>query len=182
MDAEEKKRRIESRRRGNRNTSAKILGDPVDLIIKQVKDEKKMNYPRQFSDYPETIRPTLQVFVESFNFPHSAIPFAINKSAFSLWIKELTKINDICGTHKNVVKAMKLAKQRYDSSDKRYFVLSRPGSLMTAKRNLITDAMTQIKNSPENNKAYNKKPQKIVVDEERTIQTAKKLKRLLNEE
>lgn len=108
----------------------------------------KMNsvkkYPEHFYDYPEVVQQTLFSFYDTFKFPEGAVPKQRQKGKYALWVEDLHKIEDICGTQKNVRKAFDIALERYNEySDQYKFIIWRP--LTEGMEKLLIASMMKIR-------------------------------------
>jgi hypothetical protein len=133
---------------------SRIPFNTIDAMLSgKLKTER--NYPDRFYDYPEVVQQTLISFYEVWKFPEAAVPTKRQKNNYQLWITDLTKIEDICSTQKNVRRALEIALDKYKSYSKQYqFIVWRP--LLPAMEKLLIGAMMQIKDDEieiEENKA-----------------------------
>jgi hypothetical protein len=138
------------------------------------------NFPDKFYDYPEVVQQTLISFYEVWKFPEAAIPTKRQKDKYQLWITDLTKIEDICSTQKNVRRAFEMALDKYKSYSKQYqFIVWRP--LLPAMEKLLIGAMMQIRNE-EKELIDNKAEEVKVASLEDRKRALKDLKSSLKEE
>lgn len=119
-------------------------GDIMDGILYAEKlAHEKSSYPEHFSKYPERVIDTLVLFYSIWKLPIFAIPKK-KSPKFSQWILELDELNLICGSKKNMKRAMELALEKYNASLNK-FIVSHP----LAIRKLLIDAVGEINRNTE---------------------------------
>jgi hypothetical protein len=135
--------------------------------------------PLQFMDYPETVVATLRCFYNVWNVPSLSIPDKKRKyPQYEDWINQLTELNGICPNSDKMLRAMKKAKEIYETLPNRFMVV-RPLSIKT----LLIDAVRRI--NDEDEKAKSNTPVSTVANEatvEKKTETLKKMKNFLNKD
>lgn len=148
-------------------------GDILDAIIHF---GKMGDDPTHFTHYPERVVGTLRLLYKTFNIPEGGIPNRKQKSNFEEWIVQLDDLNSLAPSQEKMEKAMKIAKEHYDSLNKKFMII-RPASI----RGLLLNAVRTI-NDEEQNKKEDTKIEKI--DENKVVtsfEVKKELKSLMED-
>lgn len=143
----------------------------VEAVLDGKYFPNQKRYPDVFYIYPEDVLQTLIAFYEIWKFPVGAIPNKRQKDKYALWITELRRIEDICGTNENVRIALNIAKERYDGFSPSYkFIVWKPLSGNMEK--LIIHGMSIIKS--DNEKREREQKQQAEMEQLRKIEVVDK--------
>lgn len=132
--------------------------------------------PEHFTHYPERVVGTLRLLYKTFNIPEGGIPNRKQKSNFEEWILQLDDLNTLAPSQEKMEKAMKIAKEHYDSLNKKFMII-RPASIKKILLNAV-----RIINDEEQNKKEDTKIEKI--DENKVVTSSevkKELKSLMED-
>ncbi len=152
-------------------SDTKFPTNSLEALLEGKYFEKEKHYPEVFYSYPEDTLQTLIAFYEIWKFPEGAVPKKRQKDKYAMWINELRKIEDICGTNENVRIALNIAKERYDSFSPSYkFIIWKPLSGNMEK--LLIHAMSIIKT--DNEKRELEAKQRYEMEKARNIKVADK--------
>ena len=134
--------------------------DPMDTFLQFEKLAHDANLPNVISDYPETVRNTLILFVQIFDIPETFIPPKRIPSRFNRWVGELDKLYNEHG--ENLEQRMRKA------SKKRRGLIPSPASIFSL--------MTEIKNKEEEEKQQMEIDSPEVASEEARLAMLRKLR------
>jgi hypothetical protein len=110
-------------------------GDVVDLFI-ELKEKGLLGDPSHIGDYPETVLTTLKAFIKVFQLPNGAIPSKRSKSKYTMWIKGLQELEQICPV--GIEECMQLALKTFDNMG-RPFLIYQPQSITKLLINAVAE-------------------------------------------